>query len=68
MPSSIVFLEEQPEVTFDAHGVRTIYRSGGEVYCRRMSRAYFRRFIETSIRALDEYERGERCEVIQLRR
>ncbi len=67
MPNSIVYLEVQPTVAFDPHGVCVVYGSGREEYHRRMSRAYFRRFIETSIRALNEFEATERCEVVMLR-
>lgn len=64
MPKTIVFLEEQPVVTIDGEGVKITYTSGDETYCRRCSRAYFRRHIETSLALLNEHDRREREKVV----
>lgn len=67
MPTAIVWLEDQPVVTVDATGVRIEYVSGGELYIRRCTRAFMRRHCETALRALNDYEAAERCEVVPLK-
>jgi hypothetical protein len=58
----VVFIEEQPVVEFDAVGVKISYHSGGENFACRVTRGWYRRYLETSLRALNEYERTERAE------
>ncbi len=43
----------------DSRGVSIIYRSGGETYKRRMSRADYRRGLESEIRKLNAFEAAE---------
>lgn len=56
----VVFIAEQPKVIIEPDGVRLIGRSGDETYERRFTRAFWRRFLETSVRQINEYEVAER--------
>lgn len=57
MPVS--YIEELPVTTLDAAGARTIYVSGKDTVVTRCSRAILRRYCETTLRQLNEYEREE---------
>lgn len=59
MPA-IKFYEDPPETSFDAHGVSGACRSGDKVANWRTTRAVYRRFLETEIRRLNDYEAEER--------
>lgn len=59
MPA-IKFYEELPETTFDAHGVTGSSCSGDKVTRWRTTRAVYRRFLETEIRRLNDFEAEER--------
>lgn len=59
MPA-IKFYEDLPETSFDAHGVRGVSVSNDEVIPWRCSRSTYRRFLETEIRKLNEFEAEER--------
>ena len=58
----ILFIAEQPKVIIEPDGIKTVARSGNEIYERRFTRATWRRFLETAIRQLDDYEVAERAE------
>ena len=58
--AAIKFYEDLPETSFDAHGVTGSSCSGDEVAKWRTTRAVYRRFLETEIRRLNDYEAEER--------
>lgn len=58
--AAIKFYEDLPETSFDAHGVTGSSCSGDEVAKWRTTRAVYRRFLETEIRRLNEFEAEER--------
>jgi hypothetical protein len=66
----ISFIEDLPVTTFDHAGARTTYTSGPDTVVTRCSRALLRRYLETTIRQLNEYEAAERGaqRVVGLRR
>lgn len=53
--------------TIDSRGVSITYKSGGETYRRRMSRADYRRGLEFELCKLDEFEASLRDNVTALR-
>ncbi len=55
-----LWIEQQPTTEFDGACVKTTYVSGDEVYYRRVSRAFFRKYLENSLRMLNEFEAAER--------
>ena len=59
MPA-IKFYENIPETIFDAHGVRGVSVSNDEAIPWRCSRGTYRKFLETEIRRLNDYETEER--------
>ena len=59
MPA-IKFYENIPETTFDAHGVRGVSCSGNKANHWRCRRSTYRKFLETEIRRLNDYETEER--------
>lgn len=61
------WIPEPGHIEIDGGGVRITYRSGSHTYVRRMSRANFRRFVEAGVRTLNEWEREERLNVVELR-
>lgn len=61
------WIPEPGEIEIDGGGVRITYRSGSHAYVRRMSRANFRRFVERSLKALNQFEADERDNVVELR-
>jgi hypothetical protein len=56
-----IWVEKQPTVEFDEGSVRITYSSGTDVYRRRVSRAWFRRYLEANLRKLNAYEEAERA-------
>lgn len=62
MPQSIAFIEEVPVATIFPNRVRMEAKSGSEVYIRVFERHLWRKFLETELRRLNDYERAEREE------
>lgn len=58
--AAIKFFEEIPEVRIDATGVSGISCSGDEATHWRCDRSTYRRFLETRLRQLNEFEAEER--------
>lgn len=58
----IRYIEELADVSIGPNGVKLCAHSGGENFCFRFERSLWRFFLEREIRALNEYERAERCE------
>jgi hypothetical protein len=52
----------------DGKGVRITYKSGADVFVRRMARSDYRKGLEAALRQLNEYEARERCEVVPIKR
>lgn len=58
----IRFIEVLPVVSIDAEGVGITARSGDETMRFRMPRSLWRKYLETEIRRLNEWEIAERAE------
>ena len=70
MRDCVAWLDEQPIVEIGPSGVRLSYTSGDVVRTIQMSRAYYREYLETNLRRLNEFERAdrERHKVIKMER
>lgn len=62
MPRCMAFIEEQPVAKIYPTRIVMEARSGEERYIRVFERSVWRRFLETEIRKLNDYEVAERAE------
>lgn len=62
MPDAITYIEKMPVIAIDGEGIGLVICSGERTWRRRVSRALWRKFLETSIRQLNEFEIAERAD------
>lgn len=67
MSNSVLFITGQIDRQLDGDSVNLTYRSGDEVFIRRMRRCDYRRNLETGLRWLNAAEAEERNNVVQMR-
>lgn len=68
MPNTVAFIEEPGKLTIDQRGVLITYRSGAEIFVRRMDIRDFRAFMADAQRQLNDYDASQRCRIVPLKK